>query len=360
MGKGRISRAFEIDGFKLGWRENTATADFRDQETGKRRRISLGPAKTEAQGRTLLERFVLAQRNANGTNATPTIGALWVAWMEDRASDGFENRIYGYNWRALEATFSARIATEISADDCRQYARSRFDIGRAPATVHTELVRLRHCLKWAAKTRLIAFEPHVWTPSKGGPRKLTLSPEEMLRLYEAAHDPHVGLFIILLISTGARHRAVLDLTWDRVDWNANTVQYEDDIEVDPMSKTWRKGRATVAMNKTLRAELERAFAGRQTDHVIEHGGRRLVDARTGFKAAVFRAGLDPRTSPHTIRHSVATIARQQGADVERVAHLLGHEDSATTRLIYSHLDASFSSDVTELLDIRSAGSGKPK
>ena len=56
-----------------------------------------------------------------------------------------------------------------------------------------------------------------------------------------------------------------------------------------MSRSWTKGRATVPMNRAVRAVLELAFSGRQSDYVIEHGGRRLKTARDGFKNAVERA-----------------------------------------------------------------------
>ena len=72
---------------------------------------------------------------------------------------------------------------------------------------------------------------------------------------------------MLAITTAARKRAILDLTWDRVDMVNGVITHVDELEFDPMSKSWRKGRATVPINRLLRAELERAFAGRQADHV---------------------------------------------------------------------------------------------
>lgn len=65
----------------------------------------------------------------------------------------------------------------------------------------------------------------------------------------------------------------------------------DDLKPDPMHKNWRKGRATVWMSELARQALQEAYPGRQTKHVIEHGGRRLKDCREGFASAVKRAGL---------------------------------------------------------------------
>ncbi len=72
---------------------------------------------------------------------------------------------------------------------------------------------------------------------------------------------------------------------------------------------------------------------------VSRGGRVLTREMLWVlvKKYALRAGLNPKVSPHTLRHSFATHLLAGGADLRTVQELLGHASIRTTQH-YTHVD----------------------
>lgn len=79
--------------------------------------------------------------------------------------------------------------------------------------------------------------------------------------------------------------------------------------------------------------------GKETPAIfLNKNGGRLTTRSVGRSLVrhLRTAGLDPRTTPHTLRHSFATHMLDAGADIRGVQELLGHKNLTTTQ-VYTHL-----------------------
>ncbi len=171
---------------------------------------------------------------------------------------------------------------------------------------------------------------------------------------DAATTPHVRLAIILLLGTAARVRAILDLTWDRCDFDRGMIKLKDDNDTTP-----RKGRAIVPMNGMVRAALSEAREGALSNHVIEWAGKPVGSLKKGMGTAARKAGL-VGVSPHVLRHTAAVWMAEGKVPMEEIAQLMGHKDSRVTSSIYARFSPDYLRGAAEVLNLDMVRSAKER
>ncbi|WEX10350.1 site-specific integrase [Chelativorans sp. AA-79] len=268
--------------------------------------------------------------------------------MEGRAVVGTMK----HTWKALKDRFGPLEGEAVSIADCRAHIAERralrserFPNGIQDGTIHTELGHLRMVLLWAEKHKLIEKAPAIERPSKPEPKADHLTRGEVRRLLDAGNAPHIRLAILLMIGTGARNEAALQLTWDRVDFDRRMIQLRN-----PFDKSRRKGRATVPMNDTLFAALESSRKVALTPFVIEWAGRQVRSIKRGLKAAGQAIGR-PDVSPHMLRHSAAVWLAEDGHSMWEISEFLGHSDIKTTTKIYARFSPTHLRKLADSLNV---------
>lgn len=345
---GKRWRKYAVGRYRLGQLKGQAVVTWRDEDGPHRRRM--GVAASEIEARALLDAWVRRVALVRA-GTSKTVGELWRAYEQDRLADGKQPAQFRDSWKALAPRFENLPVDAITADVCRDYTRQRIAAGVSQGTVWTELTKLRSCINWALKRRVIQVAPYVWIPSKPPPKQRVLTPEEAIALIDACVMPHVRLFVILGLTTGARPGALTTLTWDRVDLERRTIDLREPEVPDPLTKKVRKGRGVVPMTDEARAALQEARAGALTPYVIEWDGAAVAKIRKGFMAAVERAELKDVT-PHTLRHTSASWMEAAGVEMERIARHLGHRDPMTTRTIYAKPEVESMRASAEVVDIK--------
>lgn len=296
---------------------------FRDGE--RTRRISTGTAdrgRAEAIARELWARI--------STPATERIADLWPRYVKDREQDGVGIERFRVHELALKDHFWHRLGTAITREDCRDYHKARDLLGYSPSTIRTDLALLRACLRW----RYGDSAPDIWLPPASAPRDRWLTKDQANTLVDATKSPHIKLFLILGLATGARAGAILDLTWDRVDFAHGTINFKPAGRVQT-----NKRRTVVPMNNRARAALQVAFPARLCDHVIEFAGKPVASVKKAIERLSKVTGI--AVSPHVLRHTCAVWMAQADVPILQISEYLGHTSVAVTASVYARYSPSF-------------------
>ena len=296
---------------------------------GKRHRYSLGtndPSEAERIAPSLYAELTRPKGKS--------IEELWQAYSDARTGRAVLATMR-YTWKALCPRFARTDGDAVTVADCRAHTAQRREAGIRDGTIHTELGHLRMVLRWAEKEGLIAHAPHIERPNKSKPVEKFLTRKQVRAMMDAATMPHVRLFIELAITTGGRSGALLDLTWDRVDFERGQIDLRN-----PFLQFPHKGRAVVPMNRTLRGALLVAKEGAITPFVIEWAGQRVRSVKRSLAASARKAGLDP-VSAHTLRRSAARHMVEAGVPISEVAQYLGHTSERVTFQAYARFSLDY-------------------
>jgi integrase len=291
-------------GYAIVWRD----------EQGKRRRYGLDAtdrSSAEAEARQWWTRE---------TDAARTVGGIVLDYIASReqaeiASTGRQRDA----WKAMKSFWENVDPERIDAAMCRKYAAVR---GVGPATMRYELSMLSVALRHANKPR------RVWRPSAPDRQVRHLTHSEFERWYAEVKAPHARLYALLGLFTMARPTAILELTWDRVDFERRQ------IDLNPRGRRQtKKRRPVVALNDEALEALQSAYRARQSEYVIERGAKPIANIKKAFQAASARSGV--KVTPYTLRHTGAVWAAEAGASMDELAQFMGHDDSATTSTHYA-------------------------
>lgn len=309
-----------------------------DDPDGVRRRYRLGTTDPKEAHRRATSRYADLTR-PKGTK----VRYIWASYCH--AKEGLAVlATMKHTWKALEARFGEQEAKAISVDDCRAHTGERRKAGIKDGTIHTELGHLRMVLKWAENNGIIDRAPHIERPAKPEPKDYYITREEAKRLMEGAKVAHIALAIRLMLATGARVSAALELTWDRVDFERGMINLRN-----PFDRSRRKGRATIPMNELLKTELLHAKSIALSPFVIEWAGSKVGSIKKGLKAAAIAANL-PDVSPHVLRHSAAVWLVEDGHSMSEVAQFLGHSNTRMTEKVYARYSPGHLRSLASSLD----------
>lgn len=260
-----------------------------------------------------------------------TVGEIVEAYIRDK-KDKRSSGSMATAYRSLAGFFGHLRPDQVDRAICKSYHERRVHSGGVSAgTVIKDLGVLRAAIRWSGQGGKATF----WFPPTPAPRDLHITREQAQALADAASLPHIRLFIILAWSTGGRHGALLDLTWDRVDFGRRLIR------LARKATHGHKGRAVVPMTGWAETALQEAHKARTSEYVIEYAGKPLRSIKRGFEWARERAGLPEGVTPHVMRHSAAVAMAEAGIPMAEIGQFLGHTDLKVTYRVYGRFSPDY-------------------
>jgi integrase len=336
-------RKLEKPNYRLRLRGRTWAIDFTDPVTGRTRRVSTGESE-RSRAEVWRDQWI-AGREQPLPPPQPTVAAILDAYVTARLPH--------VNSKAVLRVSATTIRRLIGNLEPRMLARGTYTIARrnesgalsrpiSDGSVRREVAVLRAALSWSVREKWIPDAPYVEMPPRPPPRDRWLTRDDVDRLIHAARSPHIRLFVVLAFHTAARAGAILDLTWDRVDFERRLIHYDR-----PGRRQTKKRRAVVSINTPALAALQEARMVAVTDYVIEWRGRKVNSIKRGFAAACRRAGVE-KCSPHVLRHSSASHMVMEGVPLAMIARTLG-DSEAMIEKVYGHHSPNYLRPATDAL-----------
>lgn len=197
------------------------------------------------------------------------------------------------------------------------------------STIGRKLSVIKSFFGWLTSEEWIQRDPStkLKTPKteKRNPKALSIEQLEMLR--EACKTERQRALIEVLYATGCRLSEVSQLNID--DINQQTMSCTVIGKGNKEREVYFSFKAMYHLNKYLksRSDENEALIVRQRKPYTRLS-KRMIQSEVDKIAK--RAGLDKKVSPHTMRHTFATLTLNNGAELSAVQELLGHSSSETT------------------------------
>lgn len=333
-----------------------------------------------------------------------TVGEWMDRWLEKYAKPAVKLSTYCSYEQLIRSHVKPQIGSRYMSTLTGENLQDFFNERREQGNVKKEgglstktLTNLRNMMHLAfgqaVKNKLLAenLVEGVRLPKAEKHEMRVLDREEQTRLVLAARRaPEPAAFgIIFDLFTGLRIGELCGLRWENVDMEGRSFKvcetrnrlpnFDDSIETSTSvatvktTKTDNSRRTVFIMDglyqdfldyQTIQLSLKKQHSGYNPDgYVFCQENGQPYEPRTYqdlFKRCVRQAGI-PDANFHSLRHTFATRALEQGMDVVTLSRLLGHATPSITLDKYGHaLDDHKRTSVEKLGGVYSAGRGIPR
>ena len=229
------------------------------------------------------------------------------------------------------------------ADLIRDWMESLMDKGNTASTINKKLSALRSFYRFSLRRKLVEKDPAhgIVGPKKSKPLPQFLRESEMDQLLDRLEwddsykDVRARTILLLFYEAGLRRSELTGLNDVDVDFGSRQLKVtgkRNKQRVIPFGQE-----LTDALRQYLEARREQFGLRENGALFLNDKGERMTGSQVYLivrKYLTLVTSLKKR-SPHVLRHTFATAMLNNGAGLESIKKLLGHESVDTTE-IYAH------------------------
>jgi len=300
------------------------------------------------------------------TPASPTLAQAWERWLAYRSVSQRPLRLstladYRSAYRCHIGPRIGRIPLDdIDGATIADLVVALGEDGVEAKRLSNVLVPLRACLTWHHRIGAYDRDPAGWfdAAAPAADERRILSIDQVERLVAATPTPYRA-FVATAAWTGMRLGELRALTWDDIDLGARLITVDKTRYRSTIQKATKNGEVrTVPIPPHLAVELAawRVVHPGNPENLVFCGPRGTPLDGDDFRRRVFapalaRAGLDPATRIHDLRHTSASLYLASGATVREVMEIHGWKRMETA-LRYLHTTAPLTNAAERLSRVR--------
>jgi integrase/recombinase XerC len=231
----------------------------------------------------------------------------------------------------------------VDADLIRDWMESLMDKGNTASTINKKLSALRSFYRFSLKRKLVEKDPAhgIVGPKKSKPLPQFLRESEMDHLLDRLEwgdnykDVRARTILLLFYEAGLRRSELTGLNDVDIDFGSRQLKVtgkRNKQRIIPFGQELAD-----ALNQYLEARREQFGLRENGALFLNDKGERVTGSQVYLivrKYLTLVTSLKKR-SPHVLRHTFATAMLNNGAGLESIKKLLGHESVDTTE-IYAH------------------------
>ncbi|ASF38203.1 integrase [Halobacillus halophilus] len=272
------------------------------------------------------------------------LSEAWEKYYIDKKIEGYSLqtlKTYSLQFKMLVRYFGDVNTDEFAVDQLKNYLIAEGEHLK-PSSLGHKVHFLRSFFKWLYEEGFISYNPAIKLkePKVGKRIPKFLTEMEIEQLRDSCITPMEKAVFEFFYSTGCRIGEVVILNRANINISGRSVIVKGKGDKE------REVYFNIRCSLWLQKYLEERTDCDESLFVTERRPKKrmgIENVRHIIKRISIRANINKEIHPHQLRHSYATHMLNNGAPIEVIQSLLGHEKSETTK-IYAQLSGKLRQD----------------